>query len=206
MLSRNLTPTTDKTIRSAFREDLTRIHGKDSNAIIIDELGITHGTARVDVAVLDGSIQGYELKSDSDTLNRLPEQMRVYNTVLDRITLVVGKTHLLAAINMIPEWWGITLAKPSASDGVIRFFSVRDADENPEQDTTAMVSLLWRGEALRILEENNCADGIRSKPRAELYNRLAELFDRETLREKVRECLAAREGWRSGKPHTLSGD
>jgi hypothetical protein len=58
---------------------------------IIEELGVVHGKSRIDIAVINGLMHGYEIKSDKDTLQRLPEQMNMYNSVFNKVTLVVGK-------------------------------------------------------------------------------------------------------------------
>jgi hypothetical protein len=199
-------PTNDKLLRAALKEELRDAHKQEPQARIIEELGITHGAARVDIAVVNGSIHGYELKSDLDTLHRLPEQMRIYNSVLDQVTLVVGKNHLFEAINAVPEWWGITVAKVIDSSGAISFCSIRKADENPEKNSVDIASLLWRDEALQILEEIGHSRGIRSKPRRVLYERLATLLDQPTLRAKVRERLSLRTNWRFEKQCTPGGD
>lgn len=78
---------------------------------IFEEFGVRHGTVRIDLAIINGVMHGYEIKSDRDTLSRLPEQMNKYNAVFDKITLVVGKRHLYNAINIVPDWWGIVVAK-----------------------------------------------------------------------------------------------
>lgn len=199
-------PTNDRSLRAALKEELWDAHKKDAEARIIEELGITHGAARVDIAVVNRSIHGYELKSDLDTLNRLPEQMRIYNLVLDQITLVVGKNHLFGAINAVPDWWGITLAKVIDSDGRILFCSIRKAEENPEKNSVDIASLLWREEALHVLEEIGHSQGVRSKPRKFLYERLATVLDQPTLQVKVRECLSLRTNWRFEKQCTQGGD
>jgi hypothetical protein len=199
-------PTNDRLIRTAFKEELRNTHSEDPQTRIIEELGITHGAARVDIAVVNGIIHGYELKSDLDTLHRLPEQMRIYNSVLDQVTLVVGKSHLHEAINTVPEWWGITLAKVIDSNGTISFRSIREADENPEKNSVDIASLLWREEALHILGEIDQSRGIRSKPRKVLYERLATVLDQSTLCAKVRECLSLRTNWRFEKQCIPSGD
>lgn len=195
-------PTNDKLIRTALKEELRDTHRHEPQARIIEELGITHGAARVDIAVVNGTIHGYELKGDLDTLHRLPEQMRIYNSVLDQVTLVVGKNHLFAAINAVPEWWGITVAKVIGSNGAISFCSIRKADENPEKNSVDIASLLWRDEALHILEEIGHSRGVRSEPRKVLYERLATVLDQPTLRAKVRECLFLRTNWRFEKQCT----
>ena len=87
----NIISTNDTLIRSALKKFLTNHHAQDEKVRIIEEFGVQHGTARVDIAVINGIIHGYEIKSDQDTLRRLPRQMGVFNLVFDKITLVVGK-------------------------------------------------------------------------------------------------------------------
>jgi hypothetical protein len=199
-------PTNDRVIRTALKEKLWEAHRQEPQVRIIEELGITHGAARVDIAVVNGIIHGYELKSDLDTLHRLPEQMRIYNSVLDQVTLVVGKNHLYEAINTVPEWWGITIAKAINSSGAISFCNIRRAEDNPEKNSVDIASLLWRDEALCILEEMDQSRGVRSKPRKFLYERLADVLDQPALRAKVRECLSVRKDWRFEKPCMQGGD
>ena len=43
-----------------------------------------------DIAVINCSIHGYEIKSDLDTLMRLPQQLEFYAMTLQKLTLVVG--------------------------------------------------------------------------------------------------------------------
>ena len=199
-------PTNDRVIRTALIEELWKTHRQEPEVRIIEELGITHGAARVDIAVVNGIIHGFELKSELDTLHRLPEQMRIYNSVLDQVTLVVGKNHLHEAINTVPEWWGITIAKAIDSSGAISFCNIRRAEENPEKNSVDIASLLWREEALHILEEIDQSRGVRSKPRKFLYERLADVLDQPTLRAKVRECLSLRTNWRFEKQCMQGGD
>ena len=190
--------TSDKTIRSALKEKLNQVHRGEEHYTIIEELGLTHGTARVDMVVVNGSIHGYELKSDLDTLQRLPDQMKIYNSVLDKMTLVVGKTHLHEAIRLIPDWWGVMIAKPENQK--VSLMTLREASDNPDKSSLAIAQLLWRNEALGILEELEAAEGLRSKPRHLIYQRLIETIgDQESLCDRVRTRLFERfsqEGWR----------
>lgn len=192
--------TNDRVIRTAIKAYLEVTLRKNSEECshvkIIEELGITHGAARVDIAVINKLIHGYELKSDLDNLDRLPEQMRIYNTVLDRVTLVVGKSHMYEAIKIIPEWWGITLAKIAGSSEKVTFYTIREARENVDQDAFSIACLLWREEALSLLEEIGEAKGVRSKNRKVIYQRLATVLDKDCLRKKVRDVLCSRTSWR----------
>ncbi len=197
-------PTTDLIIRSALMEDLKKRHAQDKKLRIIEELGVNHGTSRIDIAVVNGMMHGYEIKSDQDTLQRLPEQMNIFNAVFDKVTLVVGKSHLYNAINMVPDWWGITVAKIDLNGSVI-FNLIREGENNKEQDGISIARLLWREEALKILEEAGKAIGLYSKPRDCIYEKLSIYFDKETLGKKVRDKIFFRPEWRPDAPLILNG-
>jgi len=196
--------TNDPTIRFALLEHLNRTHRRDKKVRIIEELGVKHGTTRVDVAVVNGIMHGYEIKSDKDTLRRLPKQMSSFNLIFDKLTLVVGKNHLYDAINMLPDWWGIIIAKINKNDSVI-FNHIREGEINVNQDSTSLARLLWKEEALNILRERNQASGYNSKPREAIYKKLSTILDHKTLGDKVRETLFVRRDWRPDSPLMLNG-
>ncbi len=203
--------TNDRSIRIALRTILEKglekynLENKPP-AKIFEEFSVRHGIARIDIAVINGIIHGYEIKSDRDTLERLSEQMDKYNAVFDKLTLVVGRRHLYNAINIIPDWWGIMIAKIDMNNKVV-FYTIREEEDNPEQVGISVARLLWREEALRILEEQNEATGFRSKPRDLIYKRLTSVLDVETLKEQVKyTLLVSRKNWRSDVQLALSGD
>lgn len=78
----------DSMVRELLLEDLYSQYKDDPNTRIVNELGIDFGSSRVDVAVINGNIHGYEIKSDLDTLERLPRQMTYYNKLFQRMTIV----------------------------------------------------------------------------------------------------------------------
>src|SRR6266478_524890 len=80
----------DDSIRSALRSRLQNQHAGQSDTAFLEELGLCGGRVRVDIAVVNGLLCGYEIKSDRDTLRRLSTQIDVYGKVLDRAILVVG--------------------------------------------------------------------------------------------------------------------
>lgn len=198
-MSYQITPTNDSMIRVVLRKKLEKKHAKDKHVRIIDELGLHHGDARVDIAVVNGVMHGYEIKSDQDTLFRLPEQIQVYNSVFDKMTLVVGKSHLYEAIKIVPDWWGVVVAKTDTNGNVI-FNTIRKEETNKAQNQLSVARLLWREEALRILEDIDEAKGLRSKPRDLIYTKLSTVLDQKTLNKKVRETIFFRTDWRSESP------
>ncbi len=200
--------TNDKNIRVALRKvlekELKKYRAGGHNAEVFEELGVRHGMTRIDFAIVNGVMHGYEIKSDRDTLERLPEQVKEFSTVFDKLTLVVGKRYLYQAMHMIPDWWGVTVAKLDTNNHVI-FQIIREPENNKEQIGISIARLLWRGEALQILEKRNSADGVRNKPREFIYERLADVMDTATIKEQVSTLLISREGWRSDVPLVLNG-
>jgi len=202
-----MTSINDKLVRAALIARLRHRYARDGRPVrIVEELGLEQGTVRIDIAVINGAMQGYEIKSDRDTLRRLPEQMKVYNSVFSQVTVVVGKSHLYDVIHIVPEWWGIVIAKLN-SDGTVCLGHIRNPGHNPGQSKVSIAGLLWREEALGILEEENEARGFRSKPRSEICEKLASVLDKKTLQEKVRQILLfSRQDWRSGSLLPSDGD
>ncbi|MCX6702442.1 MAG: sce7726 family protein [Candidatus Wolfebacteria bacterium] len=195
--SKNILSTNDLIIRSALKEVLKKKHAKDKELRIIDELGVQHGSVRIDIAVINGIMHGYEIKSDRDTLERLPEQVQAYNAIFDQVTLILGSKHLIDAFKMIPDWWGVETAHVS-DDGVVFFNLIRKAKDNPAQHAVSIARLLWRQEALDKLESLGKAEGIRSKPREVVYQRLAGSIELKMLKKHVRSVLlSSRQNWRT---------
>jgi hypothetical protein len=69
---------TDSEIRTALHsKKLSRLRSSQE-VLIVDELGLAHARSRVDIAVINGCLHGYEIKSAQDTLARLPAQIATY--------------------------------------------------------------------------------------------------------------------------------
>jgi hypothetical protein len=185
---------TEQEIRRELTSQLHGLHKDEPDTLVLQELGVCEGRARVDVAVLNGSIQGFEIKSPDDSLARLPQQSEWYGRVFDCVTLVYSGRKDSTVISNVPEWWG--LCRAESVGGTCVLTEVRRAAQNPDQDPYHLAQLLWREESLVILEERELAKGIRSKPREVLWRRLSEALPIDELKELVRERLKARVGWR----------
>lgn len=181
----------ERSIRAALRSTLIDKQSRKADVtVVIDELGLCRGQARVDVAVVNGLIHGYEIKSDRDSLRRLHLQIEVYSKVLDRATLVIGDRHMAVATNIVPPWWGVLHVRQTREG--LRFKTIRRARKNPHRDPHALVELLWLDDAVELLEERDAARGVRGKPRRIVWNRICENFGIEEIAEAVRDKLKAR--------------
>lgn len=176
-------------------------HHHEPDTLVIDELALWYGTARIDVAVINGRMHGFEIKSDRDTLERLPGQTRIYNTVLDRVTLVVGAKHVVDATRAVPEWWGVKLVYEGPR-GAVHFEEHRAPTTNPNIDSVAVAALLWCDEIEMLLLAADALRGYRGKSRDLLSRHLAEVMSLTDLRAAVRCQIRARGDWRTAARRT----
>jgi hypothetical protein len=183
----------DYDVRVAVRAMLLDEHAGDCDTRIVEEMGIWSGSARIDIAVINGQLTGYELKSDSDTLDRLPAQAELYSRVFDEVCLVVGSRHASEAKHLVPRWWGVIVATGAGNDLALK--RVRKSKPNPKPDRLLVARLLWRDEALAALEAHGLAKGWRSKSAPALHERLASELSHEALSAAVRAALKQRSGW-----------
>jgi hypothetical protein len=183
----------DSDIRAAARQHLSARHPNDPDTLIVEEMGLWSGSARIDLATINGELSGIELKSDRDTLDRLPRQAKIYGLVFDRVELIVGARHIDKAKSMIPNWWGVVVAIDSLDTIVLEPY--RKARLNPSPNPMMIARLLWRDEALTILADYDLAKGWRSKPVKAIHQRLATELPFEELGRCVRATLKRRDGW-----------
>jgi hypothetical protein len=195
----------DHHVRRALHRTVLRRHHADPATLVIDELGLCRGAARVDVAVVNGHLAGYEIKAPADTLRRLPAQATYLNAVLDQVTLVVADRHLHAALGAVPGWWGMLRVREGQCGGV-HFDTVRRAERNPALDPVAMAELLWRDELVEALAMAGESGGILRQPRPVLCRRLADLLGAAGTRVLVTRQLKGRQGWRDPERRAQGGD
>ncbi len=194
-----MSPTRDCDIRLALEANLVLVHGDEPDTIIRHEVGICAGARRIDMALLNGELAGYEIKSDVDTLARLAGQAEAYGSVLDRATLVTTRRHLDGALSLLPSWWGIIVAH--AESGSIILEAFRSPRLNSEHDPFSLAQLLWKEEALDELQLRGLARGLSGKARHYIWAALADTVSVSELRSIVRSRLKARPTWPGGQLH-----
>lgn len=184
--------------------ELAKFH-KDSTSLVVDELSLCNQESRIDIAVVNGSMSGWEIKSDRDTLSRLPQQILSYNKVFDYITVVTGDSYIDKIQQKIPDWWGIIHAHSSKS--TIILLQKRHAQRNNSLCSLALCQLLWRKEALFILNKK----GLLSKKvckasKSILWQIIAENLSKAEVCSEVRGALKMRKNWRVEGPRKKGGD
>lgn len=181
----------DQDIRRALRADVETKHRNDPDTRILDELGLRQGEVRVDLAVVNGVLKGYEIKSAADTLRRLPSQVRVYGEVLDFATIVLAEEHRDDALQLIPPWWEVFIAHGPGPE--IHLELAREGQTNPCINKRALAELLWHGQALALLRARDAHRGLARLPRARAWDRIAEVCSLDEIRAAVRRELKERQ-------------
>lgn len=183
----------DAQIRSLLKAHLgARTNSGDR---VVDELLLAYGEVRADVALVNGHLEGFEIKADRDTLHRLPTQVVAYNAIFEFAWVVTTPAHLAGVRAIVPAWWGLLVTRQSAT-GEPMLVRARAAKANKARRAEHLARLLWRDEAMALLESRGLAKGLRSKPKIALYAALAASTPLPELADHVRECLKARQNWR----------
>lgn len=169
---------------------------EEPDTVIINELDVCAGVSRVDIAVVNGKIHGYEIKSKQDNLERLPSQIESYNCVFDTMTIVTYKSHLAKIKTIVPKWWGIKCIDERNGNVILK--NIRKPKENSNISIRNVAMLLWKNEMIDLLL-NYCdiTEGYKSKTRSDLSYMIQKYVDSSFVQEYVRNVLKNRINWKA---------
>lgn len=187
---------TDAEIRQALHRKVLRAFHRCNDTLVIDELGLAHAKVRVDVAVINGCVHGFEIKSAADTLTRLPQQLTLYQQCLEKLTIVCAEKHFAGVRDIAPRWCGIVKVTKGPRGG-ITFFTMREPKRNPNVCPYRLAHLLWRTEVAAILSQADVSPQVLRAPRKMLYKSLAEKFSVEEITAFIKQSMVTRQDWRS---------
>ncbi|QWA30471.1 sce7726 family protein [Pseudomonas sp. RC3H12] len=177
-------------IRENLREWVGAHLSAGTQDVLIDELGFVNRqegrtvdlTFRADLALANGRLVAFEIKSGADNLKRWPGQCEAYFNVFDEIWLCTHGRHLEKALAVTPKSVGILLA-----DDLGGMALLRQAMPNKRINSFDLSGLLWRDE----LEELCRINDVEFKSR-ETKSDLREKVSRAVSREDLRDYVLAR--------------
>lgn len=178
---------TEAAVRQSLRQDI--LGSTPGRAEAIYEFWVPRSNERADVAVIGALMQGYEIKTERDTLKRLPRQSEAYARVFDRCHAVLAERHVKHAMDMLPSSWGVLVIE---TEPYLSFRPIRPAVINEAVDAEVLVRLLWKDEVHAAL----CALGHIPNPRAgrfQMWELLLALHDLEGIKKVVRDALLRRD-------------
>ncbi len=178
---------TELELRRAVLRYVHSLHDGSMNTLVVEEFGVRHGAGRVDVAVFNGQMDAYEIKSDLDRLSRLDRQINLFSSVFDSLTIVCGTRHADAALRLAPTWCGVL----QLAQG--RLSVLRVGGRSPAQTPSHLVKLLHKHEVVDLLRARAYAPR-QGQTRANLYARLLERVSPDEVRSIVLSVIKQRVG------------
>ena len=179
----------DAEIRKSLHNYLKKENINNPETVIVDEFNVCKGLARVDVAVINGIIHGYEIKSENDTLQRLPTQIKYYNKSLEKVTISINECHLEKTLKIIPDWWGIIII-----DNNEKVSEIRRAELNISIDAESSLQLLWKDELIELVNKYRLITKY-NLSKAKLHKIITFGLEKDIILNEVRQTLKLRKNW-----------
>ena len=180
----------------------TRLHAHfdKQGAPWVDEVQIKKN--RIDmVALADGVLTGIEIKSGTDTLERLVAQLKAYRSRFRQVIVVIEERHLEGVVSAVPRWCGIWIAEEAGAAVHLktRGRGCRKPQPNRRGKVLVLARVLRTAELCVALGVDDAA-GLR---RGELAERLVASHSVEEVEAVVVEALRQRK-LAEDKPHLAS--
>lgn len=151
-----------------------------NTAVLVQEMRALRSKA--DTVIFNGTSTAYEIKSDRDSLARLPLQIEDYRKVFAKVVVVADAKHVVALENMLPDDVGILTLSNKLS-----LSTVRQAQENLESlETSAMLDALQLSElkAMLSLLGQEVPDVPNTRQRT-IYSEILDSFSTNSLHSSM---------------------
>lgn len=129
--------------------------------------------SKADVVVLNGTSTVYEIKSERDSLARLPGQLDSYRRAFASVNVITSEAHLDCVLNVAPSDVGVLILNRRG-----RISRIREAVDCPRRITpSALLSVLRISEAIEVLIKLGVT--VPSVPNTERFSVVQELFEKQ---------------------------
>lgn len=156
---------------------------------IIEELHVHNGNAIADVVAFYKKMHCFEIKGETDSIQRITRQAEVYSHSFPKLTLVITPKHVKWAEKNLPYYWGIMVASTSSERVVFNY--QRPAQNNPDFLIGKALMMLWRQELLDI---SLSIDLLQKKAsnRNEIASELSERLTKEQALQYIQGAITRR--------------
>lgn len=120
----------------------------DDDAVLISEMTVANWSRRADVVLANGKLWAFEIKSDADSLARLPGQITAFCTYFEKFTVVAAERFEATILAMIPEGVGVWIVN---AEGTVK---QKIAPRQAQLSKAAYISLMTATELRRLLTAN----------------------------------------------------
>lgn len=92
----------------------------DNSTVVISELPVMSWSRRADVVLANGRLQGFEIKSKFDKIDRLSAQLDAYSDALEGVSVVLAEKHLEEGLRIARPDIGIFVIEEIADSITVR--------------------------------------------------------------------------------------
>lgn len=147
----NARPLSEREIKLAVISHLEK-RSALQDGVVINELPVANWSRRADLAVANGKLQAFEIKSDFDTLRRLDGQIALFATRFDKVVLVTTSRFISSALERLPQFVEIWEAARRGSEVALRV--VRRGQVREVKSRHILSSYLQKSEVASFLRSN----------------------------------------------------
>ncbi|MEZ2577935.1 sce7726 family protein [Buttiauxella ferragutiae] len=123
-----------------------------SDAAIINEMVVANWSRRADIAIANGHLQAFEIKSDFDSLKRLDGQLQIFTSRFEKVTVVCSPKFTCEVTNRVRPDVGI-IEYHTDNHGV-RFKVIQRGRVCSRLNKNVYLSFLLKAELKNLLIEN----------------------------------------------------
>lgn len=178
----------DADVRKLVLAELNEKYANRNDTKIVNELGIANGNSRIDIAVINGILHGYELKSESDSLGRLVRQANYYDKIFERMTLVIDRKFLTQSKEIVPKWWGISVVNADYSKTI----PIRKGRKVKTKNYPTLLNLLWKQELTGLLDYLEYPKKLKRLGKDDIYKLILQDKRKDTVKEYIYSALKKR--------------
>jgi hypothetical protein len=176
----------DSDIRVRLADWILERHAAEPDTKILHELQIPRPSARVDLAVVNGRLTGFEIKSDCDSSARLGRQAMSFSQVFERMTLVTTSRHACSLPSKVPEWWEVVVFDRH------KFHVRRRGRQNKNVDEVKLLHLLTKTELFEVEQLAGAGGGSKARLKEDVIGSIAGFASKSRIRATVRQVLKNR--------------
>lgn len=129
--------------------------GMINDAVIINEMVVANWSRRADIAVANGRLYGFEIKSHFDTLKRLPGQVESFQAHFDKVVVVAASKFITSILRDYPSEIGILEVYEAFGQAKIR--QVRAGRICEVKDNLKLTSLITKSELEKFVKQNEAS-------------------------------------------------
>ena len=140
----------EKAIKAALIDWLYS-KGHIDDAVLINEMVVANWARRADLALANGRLHGFEIKSAYDSLKRLPGQVESFQKHFDKVTVVAASKFIPEILRDYPDEVGVLEVCLSGDRVMLR--QARSGRIAEVRDRQVIASLITRVELEKLLRQ-----------------------------------------------------